>query len=1295
WDNIRYPQNYQKNQSNTSGYQSDSFIGNDTYEQDWSTNSEFVFRYRANIYLYAVYQVNEYTVTYYVPKSNAVGMANTRANYEEVKYLASSFNTIRFNNTYKTLSTSLQGYTFLGWYISVGSQATATTLSSVTKTYYDKYQVNTTVNNDTIKSDSNTDDAEYEQNWTAYGGYIWDATGAVAANRELGGYVNELNYERSFHFRYTDNIYAYAVFAVNENNVSKYNVTYYVPKNNNIGSVNTISNYVTLSLGTEFTKVDFNAQYKVSSTALTGYTFMGWLISSTALTGSVDGVVSEYLTQRQLGYTQDVTVTSDSNFGANYLQNWGRNTTTKSSSWKSPDGSYTMASKYEETFYWRYTSDIYAYAYFTVNENDVSEYNISYYVPKDNLVGSINDISKYITDAYKSQTIKFNETFKPYEVTMEGYTFLGWRISYTKLTSGSVGSVTVQTLSHLQNTYNVSGSGNLTLTTDIYEQNWSVASGTQNTQSFTWRYLRKNSSGADIYAYAVYQVNESYEPNYTIEYYVPKNNQVGSANNIAQYVTSKYHSVDKNFNENITTEVVSLTGYTFKGWMVSTTKLSSGAVTGVTKTYLSQYQTNAKNEVTSVVSDSTIGNANYEQNWASGNTFIFRYTQDIYVYAYYEANNFTIKYYVPSDNAVGKVNKVAQYVEVTGLASSYNSINFNDNYQVLSTVLEGYTFLGWYVSESQLASNVTLAGVTRPYYVTKYQTNTTKGNDVTGLNDSTIGSAAYQQNWTHNYAYTAASPDGYTKVRDYEREFYFRHLSGIDVTTLYVYALFNVNENNYTVVEDTTNKINKPESETDSDDKYSIKYYIPNDNHVGTANDISKYQELSLGDSFELVNFNQTYKTHTTALIGYTFQGWYLSYSKLTSGTVGPVTKEYLSQYQVGYQKNVSLKNDSLVGPATYEQNWVTDKAFTWTDPEGYIQSRTYEREFIWRYTRDVYAYAVFTVNENDTENYRVAYYVPKNNQVGSVNNVAQYTSEYYTTTVNFNDTFTVINHSIIGYTFKGWFLSYDKLTTQTIARITQEQLYHDQYGCTLKADKTITLLQDDAAYLQNYAENGEFVWRYTNKNPSESYDIYLYAYYTTDAFNIKYYTPDNNLVGTVNDVSKYHFETEKDLLFNDTFYSFTTAMAGYTFEGWYVTTEALSSQILTIPTQPLFTFNYQMNSTRGNDILNASEANIPDLKYKQNWLEDAAYQFVEKNGTTDVFNYKQVRNYERTFVWRYTTDLYAYAVYTVNENNRVRENYKISYFVPQNNLVGYANDLSKYTTEATAGNVSYINFNE
>ena len=135
------------------------------------------------------------------------------------------------------------------------------------------------------------------------------------------------------------------------------------------------------------------------------------------------------------------------------------------------------------------------------------------------------------------------------------------------------------------------------------------------------------------------------------------------------------------------------------------------------------YQVNTSPDQYTIESDSTIGNTIYYQDWTAsetgGTTFRFRYRCDIYVYAYYTADEFTITYYVPNSNKVGNVNTLSNYSAVTGLATSYTTVAFNALYSTLATVLEGHTFLGWYVSYGEPLTSFDLSSVsaTSEYFI--------------------------------------------------------------------------------------------------------------------------------------------------------------------------------------------------------------------------------------------------------------------------------------------------------------------------------------------------------------------------------------------------------------------------------------------------------------------------------------------------------------------------------------------------------------------------------------------------
>ncbi|MBQ4541844.1 MAG: hypothetical protein IJA23_03215, partial [Clostridia bacterium] len=225
-----------------------------------------------------------------------------------------------------------------------------------------------------------------------------------------------------------------------------------------------------------------------------------------------------------------------------------------------------------------------------------------------------------------------------------------------------------------------------------YLQHW----GEDNTdvswtkQSFTWRYNR------DIYAYAYYEKAEG-SGVYDIYYYVPTDNTIGCANNIDRYTIDAdtdycYYTEKVYYNEDYKPLVIQLPGYTFKGWFIKPLdKITTGYVPGVTSSFVQDgYQENEGDGSFELEDDTT-----YLQDWRADKVFKFKYYTNVYAYAYFEVDTYTVNYYVPQDNTVGKANNTAKYQKVNGIDESFTTINFNESYKTLNGVLDGYTFLGW------------------------------------------------------------------------------------------------------------------------------------------------------------------------------------------------------------------------------------------------------------------------------------------------------------------------------------------------------------------------------------------------------------------------------------------------------------------------------------------------------------------------------------------------------------------------------------------------------------------------
>ncbi|MBP3581279.1 MAG: hypothetical protein J6J33_00830, partial [Clostridia bacterium] len=726
-----------------------------------------------DLYIYAYFSAAEEdsgsdkaTLNFYNVDNNQVGHANTLGSYTVNETTEVSFNdliALNFDSTTNRISFNVEneerfwmyvntGYTFLGWQVSYAPLTT--NISSVTGEWLNKY---TNLEEGIYEgSDILTDDEMYYQDWSV------DYT------------TNDNN---TFYFRYTNNIYIYAVYAVNTYNIQFYNVD-----NNQVGHTNTIGSYTV----NESFNIDFNQTFttvfdatthkltvKIAGTDKfwfydnTGYTFKGWYISSSPVTSNLTAFTNETLNKYVVQNRTSFNITDSTIGDTMYVQNWA----------------------VDNEFYFRYTNDIYIYAFY-----EVDTYNVKFYNIDNNQVGHVNTVASATVEesfnitfntTVKTETssnkfsIKFGGTEQFWFYDYTGYNFLGWYVSYTKLTSGALSAVTNQVLNSYvvenRTSYNITDS---TIGNTKYTQNWALGN------EFYFRY------DANIYVYAIYSVET-----YNIQFFNVDNNQVGHTNTIGSYTVNE--SFDINFNQTFKTVYDSAaqkltvqiagankfwfynnTGYTFKGWYVSSTPVTSN-LTAFTNETLNKYV--VENRTSHNISDSNIGNNKYVQNWAVNNEFYFRYTNNIYIYAFYEVNPYKINYYWTDNNSVflnstkpagvGTLprpegtefaNDVTAYTNYsTANKSEVVNVNYNQLVRPKTVQLNGYTFNGWLISTSPLAAGTTITTLTNEY-IDKYVVQ----NRVSyNISDSNIGDTTYIQNWTVN-----TPADSYCAV-----DFYYRY----------------------------------------------------------------------------------------------------------------------------------------------------------------------------------------------------------------------------------------------------------------------------------------------------------------------------------------------------------------------------------------------------------------------------------------------------------------------------------------------------------------------------------------
>lgn len=227
-----------------------------------------------------------------------------------------------------------------------------------------------------------------------------------------------------------------------------------------------------------------------------------------------------------------------------------------------------------------------------------------------------------------------------------------------------------------------------------YQQNWQVdrdkvvPEGLE--KHFYFRYLN------DIYVYAFYE-----QKGYTINYYYTDNNSVylndakyadgvEFSNNVDYYnsANAKYmKDEDIKFNSFYTTKIVQLNGYDFIGWYVTEKPLTADqqiTVTEYSNLYLNQYidytKTDANGQVGVRVSDETIGDERYKQNWLPENEFIFRYTpvsDNLYCYAYYVPKVYTIRFYYSNYNYNSAYHGTSHIDNVSNNYDEYYNVNTN------------------------------------------------------------------------------------------------------------------------------------------------------------------------------------------------------------------------------------------------------------------------------------------------------------------------------------------------------------------------------------------------------------------------------------------------------------------------------------------------------------------------------------------------------------------------------------------------------------------------------------------
>ena len=627
-----------------------------------------VWNYTYNIYCFAQYKPKTYNVNYYIADNNLVQTPNTTGDYSHALTVPAIF-----NDNFVVKNFNLLGLTLVGFIVDDGNLPIRLSLDDITNKGNFDFD-NLAVSNGLYSN------SEIWQNWLT---------------------------ENNFKFRYDSDINVYAIYE--QNSIT---INYYEPVNNVTANMaNTDFGNYSLK-GSETTL--FNGNYNVlEATSVTGYKFAGWLVYISYTVGEINEFTSTHLLKIQVnaensmlpGYVSSMEYYDDEIVG--YLQDWASG----------------------NNFTFRYTDTVYAFAYYTP-----IEYSLYFYDANSNTEDANNSIDINNAANYSQRGIEFKFAFNDkftvtadvleklfnynYSFNYTGYDFIGFNVSttpinsaFTSFTTEYRNSLWVNDFSSLNNI--LTNENDSAIASTDFEQKWEVGN------TFDYRYTQA------IYIYAVYS-----KVTYNVNYFVANTFVYGSPNVIANY--HQIEDVDDVFayatfnNRFSPLSNISLSGYNFAGWLVFGAQQTDGTISKFTSDYLISYDITGSPNLRNIVSDEPLG---YLQDWSAGNDFMFRYTGDVYAYAYYTPKEYKLSFYYADydknllfngtshlDNPTGNYDEQfgvnTNYVKFTTITVKFNEPldlvyeNFNLNLPGFETYLpHGYDFYYWILSRDENASH--------------------------------------------------------------------------------------------------------------------------------------------------------------------------------------------------------------------------------------------------------------------------------------------------------------------------------------------------------------------------------------------------------------------------------------------------------------------------------------------------------------------------------------------------------------------------------------------------------------
>ena len=1087
--------------------------------------------------LEAVWEIINYDITYVLD-----GGINDSSN-------PSTYNVednVTFANPTKT------GYTFAGWYI---DSQFKDEVDSITKgstgniTLYAKWEANTyTITFDLGDGESLSSGASQELK-VEYLDQINNLPDATKGNYTFGGWLyNGQTIIDGMTYIWATDITLTPVFRLND-----YTIIINLAGGNidsNSGSITNVINY------------NDNILEKINSLISSnpvrlGYEFIGWSLNGSILTGN----------ELATGSIEVVAVWEIINYTIIYSGSGYINNPANVSQYNIELGTITLYAP---------TKDGYNFTGWYLGENQIEGINISNFedtnqitlVPKfeakEYEVTYINELS----NSKVIKTIKYDEILDLINgEEIAGYEFVGWYLDNVKIEDGItfnyLNNITLIARYNIINytiTYELDGGTNNLSNPSTYnvENTITFANPTKTGYRFTgWTYNDKDITSTEGLTGNII-VKANWEIiNYDITYVLD-----GGTNNPSN--PSTY-----NVEDNVTFEDPTNTGYTFAGWYIdsqfkdkvdSIEKGNTGNITLYAKweanTYTVTFNNNGNTSTQSFTYDvaqgltpNSITRLGYRfMGWSLSENSSVAYTDgasvinltsnkdgNVNLYAVWEIVSYTITYELDGG---------------TNNPSNPTTYNVEDNVTFANPTKTGYTFTGWTYNDSPITSTEGLTGnitVKANYVANKYTV-------IFNNNGNTS-----TQSFTYDVA-QGLTPNSITRPG-------------------YRFMGWSTSENGSVAYTDGASVINLTSDKDGNVNLYAVweivSYTITYELDGGTNNQ-SNPTTYTVEDNVTFANPTKT---------GYTFTGWTYNDSPITSteGLTGNIT---VKANYVANTYTVTFNNNGNISTQT----------FTYDVAKGLTPNSI---------TRPGYRFMGWSLSENGSVAYAdgVSVINLTSENDGNVNlysvwEIVSYTITYELdggtnnpsnpTTYTVEDNVTFANPTKTGYTFIGWTYNDSPITSTEglTGNITVKANYvANKYQIHFDVDGLVEIDSIEVTYNQRIGDVLPVLdldtlvfnyWYYLEDDRQVTINkdtVYLYDHDITvkaelsGDYNVVYET--NGGINSNNNPTRINVDelNESILLENPT-------RNGYTFDGWYLTSDFSSDRVYEITLELLANAN-------------------------------------------------------------------------------------------------------------------------